>query len=184
MELNNLVIHKSEAHDLEQVMQVERLAFQSEEEAELVKYLLEDASAKPYISLLAWVGEKAVGHILFTKCHITSSDQSPLSYILAPLAVIPDYQSMGVGGKLITTGLDHLKSMGTGLVFVLGYWEYYSKFGFIPDAGSLGLKAPYPIPEKDANAWMVKYLSESYSGVIKGNIICADAMNKPEYWSE
>ena len=184
MKLNDLLIRESKGSDLPDVLQVERLAFQSEEEAVLVKDLLEDPSAKPALSLLAFDGNKAVGHILFTRCEISGLDQPPLAHILAPLAVIPEYQSKGVGGKLIISGLDHLKSIGSEIVFVLGYWEYYSRYGFIPDAGSLGFEATYPIPEKVANAWMVKYLTYNQKKSGKGKVICADAMNKPEYWEE
>lgn len=184
MELNNLEIHQSKRSDLEYVLEVERQAFQSEEESQLVYDLLLDKSAVPLISLLAFVKDEAVGHILFTRSTISGQEESVLSYILAPLAVKPQFQSKGVGGALIHEGIHLLTQLNTQLVFVLGHKEYYPKFGFLPDAESLGFPAPYPIPKEDADAWMVKPLTEHSLDNYKGKVNCADAMNKPEYWRE
>lgn len=103
--------------------------------------------------------------------------------ILAPLAVIPDFQKLGIGGKLIETGLEILSKSGTDLVFVLGYPEYYTRFGFKP-ATCLGFEAPYPIPAKHADAWMVQSLSQDVIGSVSGKVVCANTLNKPEYWRE
>ncbi len=43
---------------------VERAAFSFDEEANLVRDLLGDASEKPIVFLLAFPGNRAVGHIL------------------------------------------------------------------------------------------------------------------------
>jgi putative acetyltransferase len=103
--------------------------------------------------------------------------------ILAPLAVIPSAQKKGVGGKLIEHGLEVLEKSGVDLVFVLGHPEYYPRHGFTP-AGKLGFEAPYPIPSKDAAAWMIQELKDGIIGKYSGRVICSDALNKPEYWSE
>ncbi|CAE7242442.1 yjhQ, partial [Symbiodinium pilosum] len=80
--------------------------------------------------------------------------------ILAPLAVHPDFQSKGIGGQLIREGLRTVEAKGTGLAFVLGHPGYYPKHGFKP-AGALGYDAPYPIEDKNADAWMVQALGEA-----------------------
>ena len=74
--------------------------------------------------------------------------------MLAPLAVVPECQKQGVGGTLVKHGLELLSKSGVDLVFVLGYPEYYTRHGFAP-AGVRGFDAPYPIPEKNSDAWMV-----------------------------
>ncbi len=91
-------------------------------------------------------------------------------------------QKQGIGGKLIKAGLEHLKEMGVELVFVLGHPAYYPKYGFIP-AHTYKLQAPYQIPEKHADAWMVQSLGQKL-GSVSGHILCADALNKPEHWRE
>ena len=69
--------------DLEDVLAIERSAFDSDEEANLVAALLEDPSAQPIMSLLAVAGDRPVGHILFTAAHLEPT--APLSIsILGP----------------------------------------------------------------------------------------------------
>jgi len=149
----------------------------------LTNDLIKDDTAEPRISLLAYDNDKAVGHILFTKATIENGDDNTLMHILAPLAVLPEYQNKGIGGLLIAEGLKKLKEIGSKVVFVLGHITYYPKHGFINDAGNLGYPAPYPIPEKVKDAWMVMPLTSD--GLInKGKVICAKAMDKPEYWRE
>lgn len=168
--------------DLDNVMSIERVAFGSDEEANLVRDLIGDTSAKPIVSLLAIQDDRAVGHILFTKARL--EPKAPLSIsILAPIAVVPDSQKQGIGGKLIEYGLQVLLESMVDLVFVLGHPEYYPSYGFKP-AGNLGFDAPYPIPGKNADAWMVQALRPGAIGTFSGKIICADKLNKPEYWRE
>lgn len=169
--------------DLEDVLRVEREAFGQDEEAELVRDLLKDPSAEPMLSLLAYKEDRAVGHILFTASYLSDANMDVSAVILAPLAVVPEVQKQGIGGKLIEQGLQLLKKSGIDLVFVLGHPEYYPRFGFEP-AGRLGIEAPYSIAEKDAGAWMVQALKPGLIGSVRGKVICADAMNKPEYWHE
>lgn len=80
--------------------------------ADLVASFSRDESARPALSLLARYEGKAVGHILFTRATFKGEADSPLMHLLAPLAVIPEYQGMGVGGGLIRTGIRHLRLMG------------------------------------------------------------------------
>ena len=103
--------------------------------------------------------------------------------ILAPLAIVPDFQKQGIGGKLIEHGLALLSKSGVDLVFVLGHPEYYPRYGFTP-AGQIGFEAAYPIPDEHAGAWMVQALRSGVMGTVSGKVICADALNKPEHWRE
>ncbi|MCK4813882.1 MAG: N-acetyltransferase [Candidatus Marinimicrobia bacterium] len=184
MTLRNIHIRETSAIDLNAILAVERTAFIDDEEVvTLTRDLLTDPTAEPLVSLLAFDGETPVGHILFTKAQIVGVDRCPLMHILAPLAVIPDYQKQGIGGKLIRAGLEKLRVLGSERCFVIGHMDYYPRYGFIPDAAAQSFPAPYPIPEKDKDAWMVQDLVEKATE-IKGQIICADVMMKPEYWKE
>ena len=167
--------------DLNDVLSVESLAFGRDDEAELVRALLGDPSAQPILSLLAFRDNRAVGHILFTAAHLTNN-QNKIA-LLAPLAVVPDAQKQGIGGKLIEKGLQLLSQSGVDLVFVLGHPEYYPRYGFKP-AGRLGFEAPYAIADEHADAWMVQALRPGIIGSVDGQIICANVLNKPEYWQE
>jgi putative acetyltransferase len=180
----NIQIRETNSKDFNKIMVVEERAFGYVKEAQLTADLLNDNTAEPILSLLAFHDKEAIGHILFTRVYIDQMNTAqPLIHILAPLAIIPEYQKQGVGGLLINEGLRRLKEMGSEMVFVLGHMEYYPKFGFIPDAKKLGFAAPYPIPAEYANGWMVKSLNPKRL-IGKGNVICSNELNKPEHWRE
>ena len=176
-------IREATDSDLNDVLLVEKEAFGYDKEANLVKDLLSDPSAKPLYSLLAFDNDRAVGHVLFTSAQLEGKQNCASISLLAPLAVSPDFQKQGVGGKLIERGLHHLKNAGFDLIFVLGHPEYYPRYGFKP-AGVQGFDAPYPIPEEHANAWMVQELRQGIIGSVSGKVKCADMLNKPEHWRE
>ncbi|MFC1657216.1 GNAT family N-acetyltransferase [Candidatus Moduliflexota bacterium] len=177
-----MLIREALESDLDDVLAVESAAFGPEEIPELVRDLTSDKSAEPLLSLLAVRDKRPVGHILFTKARLEPEAPVALS-ILAPLAVVPDTQRRGTGGKLVEYGLNLLRKRGVGLVFVLGHPGYYPRFGFRP-AGDLGFEAAYPIPGKNADAWMVRELQDGAAERYFGKVICADTLSRPQYWRE
>ena len=178
----NLVIRESLPADLEDVLAVEREAFGSEEEADLVRDLLNDPTAEPRLSLLAFVDDQPVGHILFTQALF--DPPAPLKgSILGPLAVIPSRQKEGIGGKLIEKGLDILKRQGVDWVFVLGHESYYPRHGFSP-AQKQGFEPPYLFPVEFTNAWMAQALTLNPIDTYQGKVIPAQAFDDPKYWGQ
>ncbi len=178
-----ITFRQSLQNDIYDIINIQYESFNEDSVADLTADLLKDDTAEPRISLLAFDGDKPIGHILFTKATIENGDDNTLMHILAPLAVLPEYQNKGIGGMLIKAGLRRLKEIGSKVVFVLGHITYYPKHGFINDAGNLGYPAPYPIPEAVKDAWMVMPLTSE--GLInKGKVICAKAMDSPEHWVE
>ena len=179
--MENLIIGQTGKADLQDVLSIVKNSFADDEVAELVRDLWQDPSARPSLSLIARHQERPVGYILFTRAKVRSNSVVKAS-ILAPLAVIPEFQNRGVGEQLIGRGLALLTQHKVALAFVLGYPDYYSRHGFQP-AGRLGFEAPYPIAEKNHDAWMVQELQ---SGGLDGPGIvqCAKTMDRPEYWRE
>jgi putative acetyltransferase len=174
-------IVEASSSDLNEVRLVERLAFGGDEEAQLVCDLLGDPSARPVLSLLAREGEQPVGHVLFTAARLTGQCSQTSVSILAPLAVVPEAQRRGIGARLIEHGVRRLCERGVELVFVLGHPEYYPRHGFEP-ALPHRLAAPYPVSPEDA--WMVRALRGDVLGRVHGSVVCAEAMDRPEYWRE
>jgi predicted N-acetyltransferase YhbS len=186
-----LKIRVSDKKEQAEIEKIHKAAFGKTEGAEkaqgvanLVHDLFNDETAMPIHSLIAMDNDKPIGHVLFTKVTITGCPVEVEAQILAPLAVLPDYQSTGIGGRLIKEGLQQLKEAGTDLVFVLGHIDYYPRSGFINDAKSLGFEAPYSIPEEFAGAWMVMELSSGIIGKAKGTVECSEVLNHPEHWRE
>ena len=152
--------------------------------AELVNGLLNDETAKPLLSLVAERDGNLIGHILYSKAKLLYPEDNEISIqILAPLAVVSEFQGKGVGGQLIREGLKQLRDSGVDLVFVLGHPGYYPRLGFQP-AGEVGFEAPYPIPEEHADAWMVQELRGGFIGSVRGKVQCSAVLNQPQHWRE
>lgn len=156
---------------------------EGQEIVELFNRLLKDETAKPLLSLVAERDGKLVGHILFTTARLQPENQKSSIRILAPLAVSSDAQGEGIGGALIREGLKQLAESGVDLVFVLGHPGYYPRFGF-QTAGILGFQAPYTIPTKQADAWMVQELKTGRLAKNQGKVQCSKVLNQPQYWQE
>ena len=178
-----MILRETKDTDLNDILFIERDAFKSNKEVDLTRDMLADPSAKPLLSLIAIIENRAVGHILFTTAHLSNNPNEAAISLLAPLAIIPNYQKQGIGCKLIKKGLELLSKSGVDLVFVLGHPEYYPRHGFSP-ASKLGFEAPYPIPEEVADAWMVQALNPNVIDTLSGKVICCDTLNKPEHWRE
>ena len=177
-----MLIREATADDLDSLLEVERRAFGGEEEAALVRALLDDPTADPSVSLVAIDHGRCVGHILLTAARVAGAGRPVSASILAPLAVLPETQGNGVGTKLVEAGLARLSKTGTEMVFVLGHPGYYPRFGFEP-TGRLGLQAPHPIPRRNEGAWMVRALDEAPVSV-SGHVECAASLDRAEHWHE
>ena len=175
-----MIIRESNDSDYNDIMKVNKEAFNSDLEGKIVSDLFSDPSAEPLLSLIAVKDDETVGHILFTKCTVKPNADASI-YLLAPMSVLPSHQRAGIGSALIKRGLEKLASWGVDLVFLLGHTSYYPRFGFKP-AIPLGFTPTYPISEENADAWMINALNPEIVGKIKGQVICADMLNKPEYW--
>jgi putative acetyltransferase len=169
--------------DLAEILRVEGAAFDGGDEVEFTRALLADPTAKPFLSLLAFIDDQPAGHIMFTAARLVNSQREVGVSFLAPLAVVPKFQKHGVGGSLIKEGLERLGRSGVGLVFVVGHPGYYPRYGFT-QAGKLGFETPYPMSQEHADAWMVKALRPDIIGSVTGKVVCCDTLNKPELWQQ
>lgn len=80
------------------------------------------------ISLVAEVEGRVVGHIAFSPVKL--SDCTPDWYGLGPVAVLPECQRQGIGGRLIEEGLSRLKAASARGCCLVGHPGYYTRFGF------------------------------------------------------
>jgi putative acetyltransferase len=152
------------------IRETNELAFGEPLEARLVDALRQSAHAdayalRDYLSLVATIDERVVGHILFTPVTIEPSVDRRIAG-LAPMAVRPDHQRSGIGGRLIRAGLDECRRHGYSAVVVLGHPEYYPRFGFVP-AHTFGLTCEFPSPPE---AFMAIELDASALSGIRGRV--------------
>ncbi|PSB08578.1 GNAT family N-acetyltransferase [Pleurocapsa sp. CCALA 161] len=152
-------IRAEKSDDTEAVYQVNVAAFGRKSEADLVDALRGAASA---LSFVAVESGQIVGHVFFSPVEIVGvCADDVLVFGLAPVSVIPNYQRQGIGSLLIQYGLKECAQLGGSAVVVLGFPEYYSRFGFTP-AREKGLECEYPVPDE------VFMVLELESGALEG----------------
>jgi putative acetyltransferase len=123
-----LSIRPEEPADSAAIRMVLEAAFPTAAEADLVDLLR--AGGHLLISLVADDDETVVGYLAFSPVRIDGETIKGIGLGLAPLAVLPEYQCRGIGGRLVREGLAACGRAGYGFVVVLGEPAYYRRFGF------------------------------------------------------
>ncbi len=119
---------------------VNRAAFGQMHEADLVDALRRHGDV--LVELVA-VDPWVVGHILFSRLQATAEDGRRLPFAaLAPMAVTPARQRQRIGAALVGAGLDACREQEVAAVVVVGWPDYYPRFGFSAGAAER-LEAPY-----------------------------------------
>jgi putative acetyltransferase len=127
--------------DHQAIRDVNTRAFGQDQEADIVDALR--AHGARSLSLVATVGERIVGHIMYSPVHIGRLE----GVGLGPMAVVPEYQRRGIGSRLVETGNQHFKHAGCPFVVVLGHADFYPRFGFRP-ARPLGITCEWVVPDE------------------------------------
>jgi putative acetyltransferase len=148
-------IRRERQGDYQRVYEINRLAFGRENESKLVNKIRKGENFIPDLSLVAEIGNEIAGYSLLSKINIVGGSIFE-SLALAPVAVVPEHQKKGIGGKLIRSGLDNAKGLGFVSVIVLGHPKYYPRFGF-QRASIWGIKCPFEAPDE---AFMAMELRE------------------------
>lgn len=158
-----MLVRNEETADIPKIRRVNEEAVETNMEADLVDALRADGAV--VISLVAIKENEIIGHILFTQVSLEEFDTPILG--VGPMAVLPKHQRKGVGSILMEAGLEECKSKDYDAVVVLGYPEFYTRFGFTPSV-EYGIKSEYDIPPE---VFMVKELKKDAlvgkSGIIK-----------------
>lgn len=167
--IEQLKIRHENHDDFRHVFELNAIAFGQDNEAKLVDALRKNnAVFVPELSLVATYNNAIVGHILFTKISIKDNNGKLYECLgLAPMAVKPEFQKIGIGGQLIRKGLEVAKTLGFKAVIVLGHEHYYPKFGFKP-AENWNIKAPFDVP---SNVFMAIELEKDGLKNISGTVV-------------
>lgn len=154
-----VAIRHERAEDANAIRFVLEQAFGESNEADLVERLRHRGAFT--LSLVAVVENEVVGHILFSPVTIESAGSRFNAIGLGPMAVLPPYQRKGIGSQLVSNGLEQCRQAGHEIVVVVGYPEYYPRFGFTP-AKPRGIRCEFDVPD---DVFMVLELRE---GAIAG----------------
>lgn len=167
-----MTIRTEENSDCKSVSALIELAFRNVEHSDhkehlLVERLRESEAFIPELSMLAEVDGQPVGYALLTKIKIVNEHSQPTtSLALAPIAVLPEYQGKGIGGKLILTIHEKAKALGFTSIVLLGHEDYYPRFGY-KMAKEFGINLPFDVP--DENCMLIE-LAENALQFVNGTV--------------
>jgi putative acetyltransferase len=156
-------IRQERPEDIQTVRQLLTRAFEKnyEGEAELVDRLRD--AEKVTFALVAESEGLVVGHVMYSPLILESAPEGFRGLGLAPLAVLPEYQRQGIGGRLLQESLQQCKDIGYDIVVLLGHPSYYPRFGF-SKASEHGLKNEYGVDDP----FMVMELREGALAQVSG----------------
>jgi putative acetyltransferase len=158
-------IRAEKPEDIPGIHAVNTESFSTEGEAQLVDLLRKEGV--PMISLVAENDEGVIcGHVLFSPVSLKGENPGKRLAGLGPMAVHPAYRKKGVGSLLVEEGLKECVKAGYDAVVVLGYADYYPRFGFVPSV-AYGIVSTYDVPD---DIFMVKELKKGGLKGVQGTV--------------
>lgn len=129
-------------------------------------------------SLVAVEDAAIVGHVAFSP--VTSrSGQRRIGFILAPLAVLPENQSRGVGSQLVRSGIEECARRHARVILVYGDPRYYGRFGFAAESATRFVP-PYPLTYP--LGWQAMVLDEAESAQQETLFSVVEPLRDPDFW--
>ena len=136
------------------------------ERREKASYLFREGVAP--VAALSWAAfdhnKKLVGSIRYWPIQVGDSAHPAL--LLGPLAITPQLSGRGIGRALTFRTLEIAAEMGYDLVLLVGDYDYYKRFGFVP-ATPYGFVMP---TEKRPERLQVTELKPGVLGRVSGEI--------------
>jgi len=126
-----VIIRPERSEDSLAIREILVAAFPSAAEADLVERLRRDRDLA--LAFVADDGGRLHGYAAFVKLVVDDGERIHRAVGLAPVAVTPLRQRLGIGGALIREAHGFLAARGVPLVFVLGDPNYYTRQGYDPD---------------------------------------------------
>jgi len=162
--------------DVDQIRALNEAAFGRPGEALLVDRLRASDAFIPDLSLVAVAtGGRILGHVLISWVDLSDDNAGTTRRVLsvAPLAVLPEWQKLGIGGALMEAGIAAAEAHHEPMLVLVGHASYYPRFGFEPARAS-GIEPPDP-NWGDAH-WMIRRLS-AWDPSIRGRVVYPPAFD-------
>ena len=128
-------IRLERSQDQASSLEVERLAFGGDEEADIVLAVRDQEGS---FALVAEDSGTLIGHVQLSRAWI---GPDPV-LALGPIGVLPDRQGRGIGRALLERAEDEARRRGEVAIILLGDPRLYPRFGYRP-AALFGLRNPF-----------------------------------------
>ena len=125
--MNKMIIRDAFPNDFDAIANCVSAAFDNEGEVVLVQQLRADNDV--VIELVVEDAGSIVGHVVVSSLSLNPELGLRCGGV-APLSVLPRYQSTGIGSQLMETVIDKSRDSGLDAIFLLGDPSYYQQFGF------------------------------------------------------
>lgn len=133
----NIIIRLEEEKDYDEVENVTREAFWNNfqpgaDEHYLLHVLRKHDDFISELDFVAVIDDKIVGHIAYTKAKIINDKTGIILDVISfgPISVLPEFQSKGIGSKLIKHSREIGRNLGYNAICIYGHPVYYGRVGF------------------------------------------------------
>jgi putative acetyltransferase len=130
MSTHDVVVRAESEDDFEVIGEVVRLAFRSHIEGRIVRDIRASENYIPELALVAIADDQVVGHVMVSHTELDNEGVRHRIAMLSPLAVRPDFQNEGIGGRLVRDVIERADARGEALIVLEGSPLYYPRFGF------------------------------------------------------
>jgi putative acetyltransferase len=177
----NARIRVATKRDRDDIRDVHLQAFpaaEAEQIADLSVRLLTEASDPQTLNLIAVCHGKVAGHVAFSPV-FSNIDKQWTGYILAPLAVRPEYHKAGIDSQLVENGMERLSEQGVNMLFVYGDPKFYQRFGFSAEAAA-GFLPPYALQYPFGWQAIVLHAAPTEGHTVQ--LSCVASLRDPGLW--
>ena len=121
------MIRETKEADLEEVLNLIYSAFGNQSESGLARQLILDEDL--LFNIVFESSDVILGNVVVSKITM-EPDAGLLCGGVAPLSVLPQNQSTGIGSQLMRATITKSKELNIDALFLLGYPSYYKRFDF------------------------------------------------------
>jgi predicted N-acetyltransferase YhbS len=148
----DIYIRVERSGDFEQVDALLDHAFRDDkysrgDEGHMIRMLRESDNYLEDLSIVAERHGRIIGYVMLVPASVNGFPDALPSLVLAPVAVLQEYQGRAVGSRLVEFAIERARDLGYGSIFVFGHPAYYPRFGFKP-ASLWGITAPFEVPDE------------------------------------
>lgn len=116
----------------------------------------------PELDLVAEVGGRIVGHVIYSTAQIVTDEGKSIEVLtFGPFSVHPDYKRTGVGSALMHHSIEEAVRLGYRAILFYGHPDYYPRFGF-------HRASEYGITNPNRRSFDALMAMELYDGALEG----------------